>query len=94
MHELEFIHNNHGITINIYRDNVKQLDNIAEHDLDDSEDFDFTIENNGTYDELFKEVWDMVHNNAIFANKTIELDSRDNTNNYLRLVDIKEEYET
>ena len=94
MHELEFIHNNNGITINIYRDNVKQLDNIAEHDLDDSEDFDFTIENNGTYDELFKEVWDMVHNNAIFANKTIELDSRDNTNNYLRLVDIKEDYET
>lgn len=91
IHELEFIHNNKGITVNIYRDNVKQLDNIAEHDLDDSEDFDFVIDNNGTYDELFREVWNMVHDNAIFSNKTIELDSRDNTNNYLRLVESKDD---
>ncbi|MBO5003676.1 MAG: hypothetical protein J6D03_00025 [Clostridia bacterium] len=93
LHELEFIHNKKGITINIYRYNVKQLDNIAEHDLDDSEDFDFIIDNNGTYDELFRDVWDMVHNNAIFSNYTIELDSRDNTNNYLRLVENRNDYD-
>jgi hypothetical protein len=87
LHELEYIQKKSGITINVVRDNVQQMDNIAEHDLDDEEDFDFCIENNGTYDDLFKEVWNLVHNNAIFLNETVNLYSRDDNDNYLRLID-------
>lgn len=85
-HELDFIKENYGVTINIIRPEVKQLDNIAEHSLDDQE-YDFTIINDGTYDELFEQVWNLVHDNKIFQNVTFELDTRDNTKNYLRMVD-------
>lgn len=94
LHELDFITNHNGITINIERDSVNVLNNIAEHDLDDNEDFDFVIDNNGTYDDLFEQVWNLVYDNPIFLNKTIELDSRDNTNNYLRLVEHHDKYDT
>ena len=62
-HELEYIHNNNGITIKIVRNNVIQLPNIAEHDLDEEDSYDFIIENNEGYDELFKQIWDLVHDN-------------------------------
>lgn len=87
LHELDFIRNKNGITISITRDDVKQLDNVAEHDLDDEEDYDFIIDNNGTYEDLFKQVWDMVHDNIEFSNITETLMSRDGTDNYIRLVD-------
>lgn len=83
-HEMEFIRHMNGININIQRDSVEQLDNIAEHDLDDEEGFDFIIHNNGTYDELLLSLWDLVHNNAVFSNTTVTLPSHDGSNNYLR----------
>lgn len=91
LHELDYIRNKSGITITITRDDVKQLDNIAEHDLDYEEDYDFYIDNNGTYEDLFKQVWDMVNENIEFSNITVNLISRDGTPNYLRLVEDNEE---
>lgn len=85
-HELNYIYENNGITITINRNSVQQLDNIAEHELDDIEDYNYIIDNSGSYDELFKTIWDIVHNDVIFKNKTIELYTRDNIDNYLRLV--------
>ena len=88
--EMEFIHNNYGININIVRQDVKQLDNIAEHDLDDAqEDFDFVIHNDGTYDDLLEQLWDLVHDNLIFKNITYSLApySHDGSDNYLRRID-------
>ena len=87
VHELEYIHENHGITITINRNSVQQLDNIAEHDLDDEEDYDYIIDNSGSYDELFKTIWDIVHEDIVFKNLTIDLYTRDNIDNYLRLVE-------
>lgn len=87
LHELDYIRNKNGITITITRDDVKQLNNIAEHDLDFEEDYDFYIDNNGTYEDLFRQVWDMVHDNIEFSNITVNLMSRDGTQNYLRLIE-------
>ena len=87
VHELEYIHENHGITITINRNSVQQLDNIAEHDLDDEEEYDYIIDNSGSYDELFKTIWDIVHEDIVFKNLTIDLYTRDNIDNYLRLVE-------
>lgn len=87
LHELDYIRNKNGITITITRDDVKQLDNIAEHDLDYEEDYDFSIDNNGTYEDLFRQVWDMVNDNIEFSNITINLTSRDGTKNYIRLIE-------
>jgi len=86
-HELEYIRENNGITITINRNSIQQLDNIAEHDLDDEEDYDYIIDNSGSYDELFKTIWDIIHEDIVFANKTIDLYTRDNIDNYLRLVE-------
>jgi len=91
IHELEYIHENNGITITINRNSVQQLDNIAEHDLDDEEDYDYIIDNSGSYDELFKTIWDIIHTDIEFQNKTIELYTRDNIDNYLRLVEVNNE---
>ena len=89
-HELEFIKKHHGINIDITRAGVEQLDNVAEHYFDEEDDlFDFTLSNDGTYDELLANLWDLVHDNAIFENKIISLPSRDGSNNYLRKIDEK-----
>lgn len=86
-HELDFVRERDGINIDIVRDGVEQLNNVAEHEFDEEEnEFDFVIYNNGTYDELLKELWDLVHNNIIFQNVIVELPSHDNTNNYLRKI--------
>ena len=85
-HELNYIYENNGITITINRNSVQQLDNIAEHELDDIEDYNYIIDNSGSYDELFQTIWDIVHNDVIFKNKTIDLYTRDNIDNYLRVV--------
>lgn len=89
-HELDFIKKNNGINITITRSSVDQMENIAEHDFDDDdiEDiFDFVINNDGTYDELLMNLWNLVHDNEIFKNINIKLISRDGTNNYLRKID-------
>lgn len=86
-HELDYIHENNGITITIKRDSVEQLNNIAEHDLDDETNYDLVIHNDAGYGELFDTLWDMVHNLPIFKNETIDLITRDNINNYIRLVE-------
>lgn len=93
-HELEFIRENNGITIQVVRDSVEQLDNIAEHNLDEEDGYDYIIENNKGYDELFSQVWNIVHNDVEFQNKTLSLYTRDNINNYLRLIDSNDEIDT
>ena len=85
-HELEYIKENNGITISIVRDSVEQLNNIAEHELDNNENYDYIIDNSNGYDELFENVWNLVHNNILFSNITTNLVTRENINNYLRLV--------
>ena len=90
LHELEYIRENNGITITINRNSVQQLDNIAEHDLDEEEDYDYIIDNSGSYDQLFKTIWDITHEDVIFKNITIDLYTRDNIDNYLRLVEENE----
>ena len=89
---MNFIHENNGITISIIRNSIEQLNNVAEHDLDDVEDYDFVIDNSGTYDDLFEEVWNIVHNNIEFRNKTLSLYTRDNINNYLRLCYVNDDH--
>ena len=89
-HEFDFIRNHHGIVVNVIRDNVNQLENIAEHDLDFiDEEYDFTINNSGTYDDLFMNVWNMIHDNNIFQNITFDLCVNENINNYVRAYDNK-----
>lgn len=86
MHEYQFIRSKNGIIIDVTRNNVEQLDNVAEHDLDDFNNYDFVIDNSGTYDDLFEQVWDMIHCNVVFSNVTCELDVHENVNNYIRLI--------
>ena len=83
-HEIEYLRKHNGITINIVREGVHALDNIAEHDLDYESSWDYIIENNGTYEELFEKVYDLLHNDIQFTNDTIELNTHENVNNYLR----------
>lgn len=93
-HEIDYIHKNNGITISIQRDDVQQLDNVAEHDLDEEDRWDYVITNNGTYDELFEKIWDILHNDVEFKNIVYNMQTRDSVNNYLRLVDSDEYQET
>ena len=86
MHELQFIREMNGITIKVVRDSIEQLPNIAEHHLDNEDDFDYVISNNNGYGELFDKLWDIVHNDVEFSNETISLMTRDNVNNYLRKI--------
>lgn len=87
-HEVEYIKDHNGVIINIIRKsaNAKRLNNIAEHSLDDEEGYDFTVENNGTMEDLFNSVWEMVVKNWIFYNITLQLQSHDGSNNYLRKI--------
>lgn len=92
-HEIEYLHKHAGITINIVRDEIKQLDNIAEHVFDNESEWDYIIENNGTYEELFEKVYNMVHENVEFSNITYELNSRENISNYIRLIECDKDNE-
>lgn len=88
-HEVDFIKKKHGVLIKIVREGVETLENVAEHELDESdEDFDFIVDNSGNYDDLFKRIWEIVQKNRVFKNETITLRSRDNGLIYLR--EIKE----
>lgn len=93
-HELEFLRKNNGITIQVRRDSVQQLDNIAEHELDNESEYDYIVENNGSYDDLFEQIWNIVKNDVEFENKTISLGTRDDINNYLRLINSTDEIDT
>lgn len=86
--EFNFIQNMHGVIIHIERPGLEQLNNIAEKALtdEDENEFDFTIVNDGTYDDLFKKLWNIINNNHIFSNETYKLDCRDNSNNYIRKI--------
>lgn len=86
-HEFDYVNENNGITIKITRPDVTQLDNVAEHDLDDEDRYTYTIENDGTYDDLFQQVWYLVHNEKVFDNNVLDLYTRDNVDNYLREID-------
>lgn len=88
MHELDYIKKHNGITIKITNPKVSALNNIAEHDLDDIDAYTYTIDNNGTYDELFQQVWDLVHEERVFKNYIEDLSTRDNVDNFLRQIDI------
>lgn len=85
-HELDYIKENNGIMITITRDSIEQLDNVAEHELDDEINYDFNIDNSNGYDELFENVWNLVNDNIEFKNFTISLNTREHIDNYLRLV--------
>jgi hypothetical protein len=73
--------------ITIQRNGVQQLSNIAEHDLDavNQYEYDYIIKNDTTYDDLLKQVWDIVHDNVEFSNITYDLLTRENIDNYVRL---------
>lgn len=88
-HELDYIKKeSSGINIKIVRDSIEQMENIAEHELDFEESFDYYIYNNGTYEDLFTEVWNLIHDNTEFYNITIPVLTReDNARTYLRKVD-------
>lgn len=86
-HELDFIKKHNGINIDITRAGIEQLENIAEHDFDDEDVFDYTLHNDDTYDDLLINLWNLVHDNVIFKNVVIDLPSRDGSNNYLRQID-------
>ena len=96
LHELDYIKENNGIMISIIRNGIEQLNNIAEHDLDEETSFDYVIDNSGTYDDLFEQVWNILHDNIEFHNIALTLSTRENNvHNYLRLVrktDTKELY--
>lgn len=83
--ELSYIRSNNGIMINIVRPGLEQLNNIAEHELDEEDDYDFTIINDSTYQELFNKVYDLIEENKIFNNNIFKLQTRDGEcNNFLR----------
>ena len=86
-HELDYVKSKNGITIKIIRNGISQLSNIAEHEFDDEDSFDFIVDNDGTKDDLFNTIWNLVHDNIEFNNETVNLDVRENINNYLRKVD-------
>lgn len=90
IHELEYMKEVNAITFTIERNDLKQLDNVAEHDLDDEDNYDYIIDNSGTYDELFEQVYNIIHDNIIFANHTLSLNIRENINNYLRKINDNE----
>lgn len=92
-HEYDFIKQNNGIMINIVRDGVEQAEDIAEHDLDmmDKENYNYVIYNDGSYEDLFNNVWNMCHENIEFKNEIIHLKTRVlGSNTYLRVFDEKE----
>lgn len=85
--EIEFVRGHKGIMINIVRDNVEILLNKAEHSIENSQDeYDIVVENNGTLEELFDQLWDIVHTYSIFKNEVVRLMSHDGSDNFLRLV--------
>lgn len=85
-HELNYVRNMNGIMINITSKRVSgALNNIAEQSLDDGNDYDYTIHNDGTYEDLFNTVWNIVHENEEFYNEIVSPICRsDDANNYLR----------
>lgn len=89
MHELEYVKKHNGITIKITNPKIEALNNIAEHELDDEDSYTFTIDNDSTYDDLFQQVWDLVHDELVFKNITYDLNTRDDVNNFLRAIDIE-----
>lgn len=88
--EMEFIHEHNGIMINITRDSVSQMNNIAEHELDNIDDFDFVIDNDGTIEDLFYKAWEIIENDVRFENFIIPLNSHDSSDNYLVLDNIRD----
>ena len=91
VHEMNYIRENNGITISIVRDSIEQLNNVAEHDLDNLENYDYIIDNSYGYSELFENVWNLVINNIFFNNITTSLQTRENIDNYLRLIGCNKE---
>lgn len=88
-HEYDFIKKNNGIMINIVRKDIVQADDIAEHEMDaiGPESYNYVIYNDGSYEDLFKTVWDITLSTLEFQNITVNLPSRTHTNySYLRLI--------
>ena len=92
-HELEYIRENNGITITITRNSIEQLDNVAEHDLDNQDDYDYIIDSSNSYHELFNTIWSITHDDVEFKNITEQLYTRENVDNYLRLIKTTNEYD-
>lgn len=93
VHEYDFIKKENGIMINIVRSSIEQAQDIAEHEMDmiDPENYHYIIYNDGTYEDLFNEVWRITHETMEFENNIIELPSRTSQSNaYLRQVGTNE----
>lgn len=84
--EYDYIRSKKGIMINIVRNDVVQLDNIAERQFDEDTQYDYVIENDGTIKDLFHKVYELVHSDPKFKNICHHLRSHDGTDNILRLV--------
>lgn len=72
--ELDFIKSKHGVTILVKNSRVSKLQNIAENITDEqSLDFDYEINNNGSIHDLLKAVYNLLTTNIIYKN--IQLDA-------------------
>lgn len=83
-HELDFVRRqNCGVTIYVQRQLPKNINisgmnegEIKAADViisEDYADYDYVVDNFGTMDDLFEQVYDLVHSETVFKNETIEV---------------------
>jgi dephospho-CoA kinase len=93
-HEIDFVRRqNCGVTIYVQRHLSAAIDTrgmnegeIKAADViisEDYADYDFVVDNFGTMEDLFEQVYDLVHSETVFKNETIELSE----DMYLRMTD-------
>jgi hypothetical protein len=65
--EYDFIDHKKGVKILVKNSRVTPLNNIGEN-IEDDHEFDFEINNDGTFDELLENVYNMLTNHIIYKN--------------------------
>lgn len=65
--EYDFIDRKKGVKILVKNSRVTPLNNIGEN-IEEDHEFDFEITNNGTFDELLENVYNMLTNHIIYKN--------------------------
>lgn len=65
--EYDFIDHKKGVKILVKNNRVTPLHNIGEN-IEEDHEFDFEITNNGTFDELLENVYNMLTNHIIYKN--------------------------
>ena len=90
--EFAFIQEKHGVSILVRNNRITPLNNIAEG-IENEEQFDFEINNDGTFDELLEKVYNMLTNHIIYKNiqlnifnVTLRLISQTSLNNTYELL--------